>query len=142
MQIIRISTDNMISVHDFPTGSLSEQNQALCKLIGPRCETLEHVLPKRLYTELMVPGTIMRKKGGFVSMLIDEDGMAHKLDCNIIGSYLYKTDKYGWPILGNILFVGEKLEDKGVNFCGISSKQFEVLYRQLKEITEKVRDLA
>ena len=137
MQIIRISTDNKISVHDFPSGSLQEQNQALRELIGPRCEMLEHVLPKRLYTDLMVPRKVMRENGGFVSMLVDEDGAAHGLDINTAGSWLYETDRHGWPILGNILFTGEKLADGGVEFCGISPKRFEVLYRQLKEITEK-----
>jgi len=142
MRIIRISTDNEISVHDFPEGSRSEQNRRLRELIGPNCEVLEHVLPKRLYTELMVPGKVMRERGGFVSMLVDEDGIAHELDRNMAGSYLYETDKHGWPILGNILFVGERLADDGVEFCGISPKRFEVLYQQLKEITEKARELA
>ena len=48
MKIIRISTDNEISVHDFPEGSYSEQNQVLRELIGPRCVLYEHVMPKRL----------------------------------------------------------------------------------------------
>ncbi len=142
MQIIRISTNNEISVHDFPEGSFSEQNRMLRKLIGPQCENLEHVLPKRLYAELMVPGRIMKERGGFVSMLVDEDGMAHELECNTAGSYLYETDRHGWPILGNILFVGEKAADGGVEFCGISPKRFKLLYQQLKEIIEKARELA
>ena len=142
MQIIRISTGNEISVHDFPEGSYLERNQALRELIGPCCETLEHVLPKRLYTELMVPGKIMREEGGFVSMLVDEDGICHGLDPNMAGSYLYETDKHGYPILGNILFVGEKLADEGVEFCGISPKRFRQLYQQLKEITEIARELS
>lgn len=139
MQIIRISTDNEISIHDFPAGNRSEQNRILRELIGPRCETLEHVLPKRLYTEFMVPKSVVREKGGFVSMLVDEDGIAHELERNRVGSWLYETDKHGWPILGNILFVGEKLADGGVDFCGILPKRFEVLYQQLKELIEKER---
>ena len=43
MKIIRISVDNEISTYDFPEGSYSQQNQALRKLIGPRCELYEHV---------------------------------------------------------------------------------------------------
>jgi len=136
MQIIRITTDNEISVHDFPEGSYSEQNRVLRELIGPRCELLEHVLPKRLYTELMVPGKVMKEAGGFVSMLIDEEGISHGLDCNITGSWLYETDRHGHPVLGNILFVGEKLADEGIEFCGISQKRFESLYPVLEKLAE------
>ncbi len=139
MRIIRISTDNEISIHDFPSGGLPEQDRALRGLIGLHCETLEHVLPRRLYTELMVPRRVMREKGGFVSMLVDEDGAAHGLDTNIAGSYLYETDRHGWPIRGNILFVGEKLADGGVEFCGISPKLYKMLYQRLRKIVEEAR---
>lgn len=52
MKMIKITTGNQISVHDFPDGSISEQTKLLCKYIGPECELVEHVMPKRLYTEL------------------------------------------------------------------------------------------
>lgn len=62
MKIIRVSTDNEISVHDFPEGSYLEQNQTLRKLIGPRCELYEHVMPKRLYSALGASNKISKKK--------------------------------------------------------------------------------
>lgn len=104
MKMIKITTGNQISVHDFPDGSISEQTKLLCKYIGPECELVEHVMPKRLYTELNAP----RKRGNCVSMLVDEDGYYHELSPNIIGSWLYETDIHGYPILGNILIVGEQ----------------------------------
>lgn len=139
MKIIRISTDSGMSVHEFPEGTYREQNGELRRLIGPQCGLLEHVLPKRLYSELGVPGKVLREAGGFVSMLIDEEGLFHDLDENPIGSYLYETDRHGHPIMGNILLVGEKLTKEGVDFCGISDKRLGLLYPQLADMTEKAR---
>ena len=49
MKMIKITTDNQISVHDFPEGSFEEQNKSLRDYIGPKCELFERVMPKRLY---------------------------------------------------------------------------------------------
>lgn len=49
MKLIKITTDNEISVHEFPEGNYSEQNEALADLIGPKCRLCEHVMPNRLY---------------------------------------------------------------------------------------------
>ncbi|WP_251205846.1 DUF3846 domain-containing protein [Acetatifactor aquisgranensis] len=141
MKIIRIGTDNEVSAHDFPEGTLQAQNQWLKALIGPRCEIYEHVLPKRLYTEFGVPNGIMRERGSFVSMLVDEDGISHGLEPNLVGSYLYGTDEHGQPIVGNILLIGEKIADGGIEFCGISDRRFELLYPQMEEITRKAREV-
>ena len=140
MRIIKISTDNEVSVHDFPKGTIQAQNERLRELIGPRGETYEHVLPKRLYTEFGVPNGIMREKGGFVSMLVDGDGISHGLEPNLVGSYLYGTDEHGHPIVGNILLIGEKLEDEGVEFCGISDRRLGLLYPQMEEMAKKARE--
>lgn len=52
MKLIKISTDLELTVHDFPTGTHSEQNDYLRGLIGNDCELYEHVMPERLYTDL------------------------------------------------------------------------------------------
>lgn len=52
MNLIKISTDLELSVHGFPTGTHEEQNNKLRELIGNDCRLYEHVMPKRLYTEL------------------------------------------------------------------------------------------
>lgn len=140
MQIIRISTDNEISIHDFPEGSCSDKNHALCELIGPQCELYEHVMPKRLYTELEASNKVSRKKGDCVSMLVDEEALYHDLEDNLVGSYLYETDKHGCVIAGNILFVGESLNRTGIEFCGIAEEQFAELFLKLKKLVEKARN--
>ncbi len=140
MQIIRISTANEISIHDFPNGSYSEQNRVLRELIGLCCELYEHVMPKRLYRELRASNKVGKKKGSCVSMLIDEKGLYHDLEVNLVGSYLYETDKHGCAIVGNILIVGEAWGRDGIDFCGISEDQFHLLFPKLKELAEKARD--
>lgn len=138
--MIKITTDNQISVLDFPEGTISEQNEKLRGLIGPGCRCVEHVAPKRLYTVL---GAIRKRidvPGETVGMLVDEEGYFQKLDVNLVGSYLYETDRHGNPILGNILIIGEMYEHCGISFCGINDEQFEILYPQLEELTEKARE--
>ena len=55
MKIIKVSTELEMSVHEFPSGTIREHNKALCELIGNGCDLVEHVMPKRLYTELKMP---------------------------------------------------------------------------------------
>lgn len=135
MMMIKITTDNQISIHDFPEGSCAEQNNILREHIGPACELYEHVMPKRLYKELGAPSA----RKSCVSMLVDEEGYYHGLEVNLVGSWLYETDKHGYPILGNILIVGEKWEGDGISFCGLSADQFDQLFPKLEKITEKAR---
>lgn len=136
MKIIRITSDNDISTHDFPTGDYGEQNRMLRELIGPKCDLYEHVMPRRLYTEL--GGS--QKQGNCVSMLIDEEGLYHDLDMNYVGSYLYEADKHGHPIVGTILIIGECWGEDGIDFCGVSDEQFTLLYPKIEELTKKARD--
>lgn len=103
MKLIKITTDNEISVHEFPEGNYSEQNEALADLIGPKCRLCEHVMPNRLYKELGGSNKVGKVKGSCVSMLVDEEFLYHDLDMNGVGSFLYETDKHGSPIMGNIL---------------------------------------
>lgn len=72
MNLIKISTDLELSVHEFPTGTHEEQNNKLRELIGNDCRLYEHVMPKRLYTELHQMDHPTKVKGQCVSMLIDE----------------------------------------------------------------------
>lgn len=139
MKIMRITTENEISVHDFPMGDYQEQNLVLRRLIGSRCEMIEHVMPKRLYTDFGGSHKVGEEKGSCVSMLIDEDGRYHELPVNLVGSYLYETDKHGYPIVGNILIIGEYRKGEGIGFCGLSKEQFELLYPRFDELVKKVR---
>ena len=60
MNLIKISTDLELSVHEFPTGTHEEQNNKLRELIGNDCRLYEHVMPKRLYTELHQISSLLR----------------------------------------------------------------------------------
>jgi len=111
MNLIKISTDLELSVHEFPTGTHEEQNNKLRELIGNDCRLYEHVMPKRLYTELHQMDHPTKVKGQCVSMLIDEEGLLKEVIIpNLIGSYLYETDKHNIPITGNILIVGGRMD--------------------------------
>ncbi len=117
MNLIKISTDLELSVHEFPTGTHEEQNNKLRELIGNDCRLYEHVMPKRLYTELHQMDHPTKVKGQCVSMLIDEEGLLKEVIIpNLIGSYLYETDKHNIPITGNILIVGEEWTGDGIDF--------------------------
>lgn len=110
MKLIKISTDLEMTVHEFPTGNNGKQNKVLRELIGNGCDLYEHVMPRRLYTELHQKNRPTKIPGQCVSMLVDEKGRIKEgMEPNLIGSYLYETEKHGNPIMGNILFVGGKM---------------------------------
>ena len=135
MNLIKISTDLELSVHEFPTGTHEEQNNKLRELIGNDCRLYEHVMPKRLYTELHQMDHPTKVKGQCVSMLIDEEGLLKEVIIpNLIGSYLYEIDKHNIPITGNILIVGEEWTGDGIDFCGIEESVFKILELQLNNM--------
>lgn len=51
MNLIKISTDLELSVHEFPTGTHEEQNNKLRELIGNDCRLYEHVIHYRSQKE-------------------------------------------------------------------------------------------
>ena len=139
MKIIRISTDNEVTVQEYPDGNTREQLEELHKLLGSECNHIEHVMPERLYTVLGASNRATKAKGSCVNMLVDEEGYYHQLPVNILGSYLYKTDVHGYPILGNILITGEVWTNNGIDFCGLSGEQFNLVYPQILKIAEKIK---
>lgn len=134
MKLIKISADLELSVHEFPDGFHEEQNKFLRELIGNGCDICEHIMPDRLYTELHMFDRPSKIPGQCVSMLIDEEGRLKENVPNMIGSYLYRTEQHGCPIMGNILFVGEELSGGGIDFCGIEDSVFELLKLELKNL--------
>lgn len=141
MKLIKIATDLKLTVHEFPEGTYTQQNEFLCKLIGNNCQIYEHVMPNRLYMDLHMRDRVTGIPGQCVSMLVDEEGRFKDNTPNMVGSYLYETDCHGQPIMGNILFVGEEWCDDGVDFCGIEEKIFEVLKSQLNGLICKIKSL-
>lgn len=139
MKLIKISTDLELSVHEFPDGTHEEENQFLRELIGNNCHSYEHVMPDRLYTELHMFDCPSQIPGQCVSMLTDGEGRLKENVPNLIGSYLYRTEQHGCPIVGNILFVGEKLGEDGIDFCGIEDSVFELLELELNNLVFSMR---
>lgn len=135
MKMIKISTNLELTIHDFPTGTHGEQNEYLRELIGEDCRLYEHVMPKRLYTDLKMKNHPTKIPGQCVSMLIDEEGLLKEGNIpNLIGSYLYETDKHKIPIMGNVLFVGEEWTGDGIDFCGIEEETFKLLELELNNM--------
>lgn len=131
-KLVRVSTDLQVTIHDYPEGSYQIQNKALRKLIGNDCDLYESVSPKRLYSRVKI-GKKMEKEGHRMVMLVDEEGLLKSLESNILGSWLYETDKHGYPIAGNVLFVGTKYTGMGIDFCGISEDAAESLKKEFEE---------
>ncbi len=131
MKIIRISTDLELTVHDFPDGAYAQQHKELCELIGNYCDIYESVEPRRLYTELNMQNEPVTTDGECVCMLVDEEGLLKENEPNLVGSYLYETDKHQHPIVGNIVFAGKKWINGGIDFCGIEESVFPLLEQQL-----------
>lgn len=136
MRIIKISTDNMISVHKYPESNV---RKTLFGLIGNYCSIVECVKPQRLYRDLGAVAATSNVPGEAVALLVDEEGLLKENAINAVASFLYGTDKHSHPIVGNVLVIGVKWERGGVSFCGIEDSQFEMLYPRLKELTEKAK---
>ena len=52
-------------------------------------------------------------------MLVDEEFYFHcdETKLNKIASWLYETDRHGYPILGNALIIGEKYGNAELSFA-------------------------
>ena len=82
MKLIKITTKNEISIHEYPEGDFNAINSTLCGFIGPECELYQQVRPRRLYSEIGCPSEM----GKAVSMLVDESGLCKDLELNAVGS--------------------------------------------------------
>lgn len=140
MKIIKVSTNLKLSVHEFPSGGYAEENRLLRELIGNHCDIFEHVMPSRLYSEMHMKDRPTKVPGQCVSMLVDEEGLLKENEPNPVGSYLYETDKHGYPIMGNIIFVGETYGGEGIDFCGIEDSVFEQLLSKLTHMIEVMKE--
>lgn len=113
-KMILITTDNEVKELEYSDGGLKSWKK-LREHIGNGCELIEHVQPKRLYTEIGAGIEIKNVPGSKVSMLVDEEFYFHcdETKLNKIASWLYETDRHGYPILGNALIIGEKYGNAG-----------------------------
>lgn len=141
--IIRLSSSGEVTVHDFPAGP--DVCGELASLIGDDCRMVERIRPERLYSVLKCrhevdPG----RPGRAVSMLGDEEFLMKENppEPNLIASWLYGTDIHKNPILGNVLFVGEKVTwDGGIDFCGLDEEAGLSLLCNLNTISSKLKKM-
>ena len=137
-KMILITTDNEVKELEYPDGGLKSWKK-LREHIGNGCELIEHVQPKRLYTEIGAGIEVKNVPGSKVSMLVDEEFYFHcdETKLNKIASWLYETDRHGYPILGNALIIGEKYGNAGIEFCEMSEEQFDLVFPKLKELGKR-----
>ena len=137
-KMILITQDDEGKELEYPQKDDWEQ---LKKYIGNECRLMQHVQPVRLYTEIGAGHVINRHEPGEkVSMMVDEEFLFNsKAELNKIASYLYQTDIHGEVILGNVLIVGEKYENEEISLCGLSDKQFHIIFPKLKKIEEHLK---
>ena len=132
--ILKIHTNNKVEILPMPQGDISEVNHQLRALIGKNCSIYECVRPKRLYNFLGAKVKATSIPGQAVSMLVDENFLFQDLPLNLVGSFLYETDRHGSPILGDILIVGERWTSDGIEFCGIDEEELQRLFAQITKI--------
>ena len=121
--IIKVTAGNDIevSVHEFPNGSIRDINKMITDLL--LCDWYERIRPKRVRDNWGINN---------IDMLVDEEGLLKPNELNYLGTWLY-----GAPIMGNILFVTEKMTDDGPEFCGLSAEQANDL---ILEITDFLKN--
>ena len=102
MKTIKITADNKISIIDVDF----DNYKAIQKVIGGYIETVK---TQKMFDYFGRP----------VLMLVDEDEYEKQLSGNAVGSFMYDFEKYGLPILGDIIFAqpagmyGEDMEGIG-----------------------------
>lgn len=104
MKIIKISTEFEMTIHDFPEGTMREQNKVLCELIGNGCDIVEHVIPHITDTANNILGSMTGGTMG-VEFVMErtvkgKDGDRATLDV-LINEYGRTTLPYGlhWRVL-------------------------------------------
>lgn len=97
MKTIKITADNKISIIDVDF----DNYKAIQNVIGG-------------YIEMVKTQKMFDYFGRPVLMLVDEDGYEKQLSGNAVASFMYDFEKYGLPVLGDIIFAqpaGEYGED-------------------------------
>lgn len=141
-RIIRVGIDGTVTYHNWPEGTHDQQNKFLRELIGPNCDLYERVMPKHLYEDWGITNSFdAENPGKLVSMLIDEEGLLKHLPLNIMASQLYGMTEHGQPIVGSVLFVGEKWTPDRIEFCPIEEMTFRYLFKKLEGECKKVKEL-
>lgn len=122
MKAITISTDNEIKKIEVEQNGEPLYN-ILHKAVGGY---YENVYPKRL-------------PEGYV-MIVNEEGLILGLDKNAIGSYLYETDKHGFPIVGNIIFLKLGVYENERDVVGLSDEEADELMNLFERLKGEINN--
>ena len=66
-------------------------------------------------------------------MIVDEEGLLKKLPVNLMGSYLYETDKHGHPVVGDIIIMKEQMTIDGIELIGLSAQDISDFMQEHKD---------
>lgn len=94
MKTLKISANNEISIIDVNFDDF----RSIQKALGGHFETV-HTAKMSNYFQ------------GPVIMLVDEDGYFKNLPLNRFGSWMYDTQRHGYPILGDVILAEAHCED-------------------------------
>lgn len=87
MKTVKITTDNKISIIDVDFNDF----RSIQKAIGDG--SFETVKTRKMWDYFKHP----------IMLICDEEGHCKGLPINRFGSWLYDTEKHGWPIAGDII---------------------------------------
>lgn len=137
-KMIKITRRGEVGILDYPEG---KGTKPLCRELG--CDLVERVRPKRLYSCLRVSNKLdPSKPGEVVCMLVDEEGRLKPNTPNLIASWMYETDLHRQPIVGDVLLVGEKVDEEGnLTFCGIEDVTGLALFVKLNKVVEAFKEV-
>ena len=138
--IIKLDADGQLTTEQFPVLHCMDE---LSNMIGNGCDFVEMVRPERLYSILHCEYDVdPEQPGKAIAMLADEEGKCKSPmpPINYMASWLYGADMHGQVIVGNVLFVGLKLENGSPSFCPLDDMEGLTLYVKLFNGLEKSRE--
>ena len=121
MKAITVTTDNIISIVEVKSNG-SPLYKQMNEAVGGY---YENVYPRRL-------------KEGFV-MVVNEEGLLKELPLNIVGSYLYESDKHGQPIVGNVIILKLGHFQGEPDVVGLTDDEANEIMKDLLKIVEKLK---
>lgn len=121
MKAVTITTDNIVSIVEVKSNG-SPLYKQMNEAVGGH---YENVYPRRL-------------KEGFV-MVVNEEGLLKDLPLNIIGSYLYESDKHGQPIVGNVIILKLGHFQGEPDVVGLTDDEANEIMNDLLKTVEKLK---
>ena len=69
-------------------------------------------------------------------MVVNEEGLLRNLPMNVLGSFLYRTDIYGSPIVGDIVLLKEGINSDGeYDLLGLTEQDIEYLCNMVSTVS-------